>query len=204
MPSRALQVWHADSRRALDEIESAHRAVGGAGRGRRTATQQINQAYAVLLASQFQRFCRDLHTECVEHLVECAVAATFGFIMRSRFLEGRKLDAGNPNPGNIGSDYGRLGIPFWDAVAALDTRNKERQRTLSELNVWRNAIAHQDFTHRELHGRHRVRLAQVRSWRAACNRLAVDFDRAVHAHLTDLTGTSPWQEEEWEGRRRSR
>ncbi len=204
MPSRALQVWHADSRRALDEIESAHRAVGGPGRGRRTATQQINQAYAVLLASQFQRFCRDLHTECVEHLIACAVAATFGFIMRSRFLEGWKLDTGNPNLGNIGSDYGRLGMPFWASVAALDARNKERQRTLSELNVWRNAIAHQDFTHRELYGQDRVRLAQVRAWRAACNRLAMDFDRAVHAHLVDLTGTPPWQEEKWEGRRRSR
>lgn len=192
MSSRALQVWISDSKRALDEIEAAHRAVGGVGRGRRTATQQINQAYAVLLASQFQRFCRDLHTECVEHLIACAVEAAFGFIMRSRFLEGRKLDAGNPNPGNLGSDYGRLGIPFWPAVAAQDARNSERQRILSELNVWRNAIAHQDFTNRELRGKQRVRLAQVRYWRAACNHLAVDFDRALYAYLIDLTGESPW------------
>lgn len=192
MPSRALQVWHADSRRALDEIESAHRAVGGAGRGRRTATQQINQAYAVLLASHFQRFCRDLHTVCVEHLIGSAMGAAYVLVLRSRFINGRKLDVGNPNPGNIGSDYGRLGITFWERVAARDSRNPARQRALGELNVWRNAIAHQDFTHRELGGRDEVQLAQVRRWRAACNHLAVDFDRVLHAYLQGLTGTPPW------------
>ena len=192
MSSRALQVWISDSKRALDEIEAAHRAVGGAGRGRRTATQQINQAYAVLLASQFQRFCRDLHTESAEHIAGTAMSAAIAVILRFRFVEGRKLDAGNPNPGNIGSDYGRLGIPFWDFVRAMDARNRERQRALAELNVWRNAIAHQDFTNRELRGRSQVRLAEVRRWRAACNRLAVDFDGAMHAYLQAMTGKPPW------------
>jgi hypothetical protein len=192
MPSRALKVWHADSCRALDEIESAHRAVGGAGRGRRTATQQINQAYAVLLASQFQRFCRDLHTECVEHLVGSAPGAAFAVIARIRFLEGRKLDTGNPNPGNIGSDYGRLGMPFWELVAAHDAINRARQRTLAEMIVWRNAVAHQDFTHRDLGGRQRVTLVQVRRWRATCNRLAVDFDHVLFAYLQQFTGRQPW------------
>ena len=58
MSSIALQVWQTRGRQALDEVEAAHAAVGGAGRGRRYTTQQINQAYVVLLCSQFQRFCR--------------------------------------------------------------------------------------------------------------------------------------------------
>ena len=53
----------------LDEIAGADAAVGGAARGRRYATQQINRAYAVLLASEFQGFCRDLHSECVDHVL---------------------------------------------------------------------------------------------------------------------------------------
>jgi len=52
---------------ALDEIEAAHASVGGTGPGRRYATQQINQAYALLIASQFQGFCHDLHTESGLH-----------------------------------------------------------------------------------------------------------------------------------------
>lgn len=55
--------------RALDEIEAAHASVGGTGPGRRYATQQSNQAYAMLLASQFQGFCRDLHTESVDQVM---------------------------------------------------------------------------------------------------------------------------------------
>jgi hypothetical protein len=60
MPSTSYRRWTTIRSSALDEIANAHSAVGGTGPGRRYATQQINQAYAVLLASQFQGFCRDL------------------------------------------------------------------------------------------------------------------------------------------------
>lgn len=63
MPSESLIAWQGSRAAELDELEAALRAVGGIGRGRRHATQQLNQAYAVLLSSQFQGFCRDLHTE---------------------------------------------------------------------------------------------------------------------------------------------
>ena len=69
MSSVALHHWLTARASALDEIEQAHRSVGGTGRGRRYATQQINQAYAVLLSSQFQGFCRNLHEECADYLV---------------------------------------------------------------------------------------------------------------------------------------
>ena len=61
--SVALQRWMFKAQSALDEIEAAHQAIGGARRGRRYATLQVNHAYAMLLSSQFQGFCRDLHSE---------------------------------------------------------------------------------------------------------------------------------------------
>lgn len=70
MTSASLQHWINERIPALDELESAHRSVGGSGPGRRYATQQINQAYAVLLSSQFQGYCRDLHSECVDYLIQ--------------------------------------------------------------------------------------------------------------------------------------
>ena len=54
---------------ALNDLESAHRSVRGSGPGARAATQQIHQAYTVLLSGQFQGFCRDLHSECADNLV---------------------------------------------------------------------------------------------------------------------------------------
>ena len=66
MPSYSLNHWTRERSEALDEIANAHSSVGGSARGRRYATQQINHAYATLLSSQFQGFCRDLHSECVD------------------------------------------------------------------------------------------------------------------------------------------
>src|SRR5262245_34628199 len=143
MPSQAYQFWTSVRASALDEIENAHRSVGGTGPGRRYATQQINQAYAVLLASRFQRFCRDLHAECVDHVVRTVPSGPLQAVVRVALEFGRKLDHGNPNPGNIGADFDRLGLTLWPAVVAADGRNSGRQATLEELNRWRNAIAHQ-------------------------------------------------------------
>lgn len=192
MSSRSLLTWRGSSARALDEIEAAHRAVGGTGPGRRYATQQINHAYAVLLSSQFQRFCRDLHSEAVD-----ALAATISLpdvleIFRLQLTTGRKLDSGNPNPGNIGSDFGRLGMDFWPDVLASSPRNPARRTSLEMLNRWRNAIAHQDFDAASLAGRTELHLADVRRWRATCNALTQQFDAAVARHLAIILGTAPW------------
>jgi hypothetical protein len=123
MPSLALQDWSARRAAALDEIEHAHRSVGGAGPSRRFLTQQINQAYAVLLSSQFQGYCRDLHTGCAEYLLAPVVSPVLLATYRKNLLFGRKLDTGNPNPGNMGSDFNRLGLSFWPAVEADHPRN---------------------------------------------------------------------------------
>lgn len=192
MPSRALAIWQVEARRALNEIDAAHRAVGGIKRGRRFAVQQINQAYVLLLSSHFQRFCRALHTECVEHLLGSPQYAAIRLILYSSLVEGRKLNWGNANAGNIGSDYARLGLDLWAGVHASDPRSEERQRQLEELNLWRNAVAHHDFDKPRLAGRTELTLSEVRAWRRACNALALDFDRVARAYLIGITGQAPW------------
>src|SRR4051794_1624106 len=107
MSSHSLSRWEVERSRAIDEIAFAHASVGGSGRGRRYATHQINQAYAVLLSSQFQGFCRDLHSECIDYIV-AETPIHLQIVLREQFLYGRKLDTGNPNPGNIGADFGRF------------------------------------------------------------------------------------------------
>jgi hypothetical protein len=192
MPSVSLRIWASARAAALDEIEGAHRAVGGTGPGRRYATQQINQAYALLLSAQFQGFCRDLHSECAEHLAQAMPTQGLQDILRQEFGLHRRLDGGNPNPGNLGADFNRLGIRFWDEVARHDARTPVRVRLLEELNAWRNAIAHQDLDPARLGGRILLRLRRVRAWRAACHGLAQSFDQMLGAYLLTVTGTSPW------------
>lgn len=188
MPSVAFGRWTTAAKAALDEIEAAHRALGGSGPGRRYATVHVNHAYAVLVSSQFQGFCRDLHSEAVDFLSVSIAPARVGAAVRGPMVQGRKLDQGNPNPGNLGSDFGRLGMDFWRDVKAFDKRNARRLVHLDALNVWRNAIAHQDWT-KVGPG---LRLQQVRTWRSACEALAISFDAAVRDHLHGLVGRAPW------------
>lgn len=195
MASRALHRWQTEAQTSLDEIEQAHRAVGGVGPGRRYATQQINQAYVVMISSQFQRFCRDLHSEAADHLTYDPNPNPRYFLLRMRLTEGRKLDSQNPNPGNLGSDFGRFEFAggFWGEVRSADPdRMRRLQSELELLNVWRNAIAHQDFTAPQLQGRTTVRLGDARRWRTTCQALALCFDQVVNQRLTAILGVVPW------------
>jgi hypothetical protein len=137
MPSHALRHWQTRSRKVLDEFEATHAQLGGSSSSRRFARQQIAQAYVVALCSQFQRFCRDLHEEAVDGLTSDPAHEPLGRILRSNLSTGRRLDSGNPSPGNLGNDFGKLGVQFWDEVRQHNARNADRQKQLEELNGWR-------------------------------------------------------------------
>jgi len=99
---------------------------------------------ARVFGSQFQGFCRDLHSEAVDHLVGYIAPATLRTIAHDQLISSRTLDRGSPTPGHLGADFGRFGIEFWPAlIARAPSRNEWRRRMLDELAVWRNAIAHQ-------------------------------------------------------------
>jgi hypothetical protein len=91
MPSVSYGRWITTRRRELDEIERAHTAIGGTGRGRRYATQQINHAYLVLSASQFQGYCRDLYTESVDYLVPGLTPQSFQASIRELLTQNLQL-----------------------------------------------------------------------------------------------------------------
>ena len=189
MPSNSLTNWRGERSDALDEIENAHTMVGGTGRGGRYATRQINYAYAALLSSQVQGFCRDLHSECVDHIV-AAVPVALQTFLRVELVWNRMLDRGNPNPGNTGQDFNRLGMQFWPAVRAKSPGNERRRQLLQELVGWRNAIAHQDFG--PVGGNPTLHLSRVRTWRRAVDALADAFDATAYDYLTTLLGAVPW------------
>jgi RiboL-PSP-HEPN len=190
MASKSLHRWKTIQKDELDKIEHAHAAVGATGRGRWYATQQVNQAYVVLLASHFQSFCRDLHSESIDFLVSLTKPPYLQPILRANLLRGRKLNHGNANFDNIREDFDRLRIDFRIEVDSYDPSPNPLRKKLQALNDWRNAIAHQDFA--RVTGSTRLQLDQVRQWRGACGQLAQVFDKAIRRYLQNLTGISPW------------
>jgi hypothetical protein len=191
VPSAALERWNGERVQRLDEVEAVHTRLGK-GRGRRWFTEQLNRGYLLLLASEFQGFCRDLHTGGTEFVVAQA-PVSIQAIVRTNLTRGRLLDRGNANPGNIGADFGRLSIDLWPRVKAQSSLNPGRQAKLEQLNVWRNAIAHDSVPAdaAKIAGTN-PDFRYARSLRSACHHLARHVDRAVHDGLTALVGAAPW------------
>jgi len=192
MPSPALTAWSTSSATALSQLEAAHRAVGGTRAGRRTNTLQLNYAYVLLLSAHFQAYCRGLHSDATQPLVE-AIDPEIGAVLDVNLAFHRQLDRGNAQPGALGIDFNRFDFDFWPTVEAQDARNTARHRKLGELNAWRNAIAHHDIANRraDLHPR-QVTFSACGSWHGALNGLARSFDRVLADRLQTLLGTRPW------------
>ena len=130
MPSKSYREWLSTRAKALDEIEAAHASVGGSGPGRRYATQQLNQAYAVLVASQFQGFCRDLHTECVALLV-----AHINPPMPVRHLvQARSPRAANSTARTLSPAASELISGFWGSNSGMRSINTTRKAETEEEN----------------------------------------------------------------------
>ncbi len=193
MPSTSYHQWRTVRTAALDEIDAAVATLGGTGRGSRYTNQQVIRSYVLLLASHFQGFCRDLHSECVDHLLNVlAPPLPLRHILSDELTRGRQLDRGNAQPGSLGTDFGRLGIDFWVKMQSSAPDSATWKRDLELLNDWRNAIAHQDFTSPRLGGTMNLRLNRVRHWRTSCRLLARTTDVLMHRYLHTLTGTAPW------------
>jgi hypothetical protein len=196
MPSRSFIRWESDELPTLDQLDQAHQAVGGHGVGRRTATQQINDAYIVLLAGKFQQYCRNLHTEAATAIAASIMPLSLRNIVLASLTRSRALDNVNAQPGSLGSDFGLFGMALWPTLTAQSPRNATRQTRLDQLNVWRNKVAHQDFNLKSAEqavvADTRRTLRWVRVWRSAVEGLASEMDDAVLMHLTALLGTAPW------------
>jgi len=192
MSSPALTAWSTSSAAALSQLEAAHRAVGGTRAGRRTNTLQLNYAYVLLLSAHFQAYCRALHSDSTQMLVE-AVDPGIGAVLDTNLSFRRQLDSGNAQSAALSADFNRFDFKFWTTVEEADTRNAARRRKLEELNAWRNAIAHHDIdSHRSDLRPREVTLAACNSWRGALNGLAESFDRVLADQLATLLGSRPW------------
>ena len=191
MPSISLQRWRSMRATSLDRVEVAYTAISGTGAKRRHATQQLNHAYVVLLAAEFQGFCRDLYREAVD-AISPSIPPALRPMVNAEFDLHRTLQRGNATPSNLGTDFGRFDFDLWPAVDALDGQEPALRRQLEQMNLWRNAVAHSDFNPVKLGGRITVTAKTVRRWRRLCNRVARLIDRVLGDKLQSLLGNRPW------------
>lgn len=193
--SASLLLWQGPAQEVFAELELAHRTVGGHGRGERLLTRQINYAYVTALAAQFQRYCRAVHTEVALALVAGVPDPRLAFVFETHLIQGRRLDRGNPNPANLGADFGRFGLDFWGAILDHGIRNERRRAKLETLIGWRNAIGHGDIGRKREKGElapDEIRLDICRDWRSALGQLVFSIDDVLASHCETLGFPRPW------------
>ena len=199
VPSVALVEWNSRRAQRVQDLLGAHERVGGVGVGRRWRTEQLNWALVLRVAAEFQGYCRDLHDLAAEEIAVQAgqLNGQLQAVVRSMLTEGRRLDGGNANAGNLGSDFGRLGLSLWPEIK----RHSERRAAiwnarLDALNDARNAVAHDDtakLAELAIKGYPLSRLATIRRFYSGVSGLALITDRVVADYLRKLLGgASPW------------
>jgi hypothetical protein len=195
MSSQALADWRTDSYAAFEEIEHAHRAVGGTRPGRRFVTQQLNYAYVTLLAARFQGFVRALHTQTADKVAAGTHSSDYRLLLLESLTSARLLDRRNAHPASIATDFERFGIDVWSKVDAIRKGNDERRKKLEALITWRNAISHHDIDAKLKTGTLdpvAINLDTCKSWRSALNVLAACLDRATADRCEELGLPRPW------------
>lgn len=194
MASSALTTWLGDRIDRLDELEGVHGRLEGTGPGRRWLTEQLDRAYLLVLASQFQGYCRDLHSESAAFVARL-VPSSLQLIVEGSLTLRRSLDQGNPQASNVASDFARFGIDFWDLMITADKRNEGRRDRLDQLMIWRNSIAHDSRIKQgnlDMIVGTKPTLTWVRRWRNALEQLAIWADRVVGEELASISGRRPW------------
>jgi hypothetical protein len=189
MASESLRVWRTDATAAFDEIENAHKAVGGTRPGRRFLTQQLNYAYTMLLAARFQGFVRALQVQTAEAIALGAHNATYTELLRENLTSNRALERHNAQPNSIAEDFARLGLDIWTEADRERSGNDEHRKKLWALITWRNAIAHDDIDAKRAKGALEpatISLGTCRNWRSALNILATSLDKVAAAHCEAL------------------
>lgn len=197
MTSTSLFKWRHERSARLDKLMQAHVVVGGSGVGRRWATEELNHAIVLRLASEFQGFCRDLHNEAV-NAIALAIAngdTRIEEVASLAYRTGRRLDRANADPVTLRRDFDLLGMSFWpDLYSQCPVKGKLWRQNLELLNSARNGLAHDDY---DKVAKIAVlgwplTLASVRRWRSSLDGLAVAMDRLVKQKVQDVWRTTPW------------
>lgn len=193
--SRAYTAWKTTRSADLDRVFGVHREITGTGAGRRHDAEHLNGAIIARLVAEFQGYCRDLHDEAVDHVVQCLGVSDPGLraLTRTAYIRGRDLNTGNPTWNALKNDFGRLEMRLQADMDARYSASPRLREVLKDVLYARNAVVHADDV-KLLNCRNRkhLTLRQARAWRASLNRFVSGIDNTTGAHLKVLTGKVPW------------
>ncbi len=185
MPSASLQFWQNERLPRLSEVEIQLAGSRALAPPNPRLSEENLRAFILLLSAHFQGFCRDLHTESALS-ISIRVRPSLRSLIQAQFTSHRGLDQGNPNLQNLKKDFERFG--FMIELAAAGPGNPARLQNLSDLNRWRNIVAH----HGTIPPSGLPSSADLQVWTNSCNGLAVSLDGIMYNQLRRILRRAPW------------
>ena len=193
--SRAREVWETECADRLQQLEQIHADARGKSPGRRWYIDQLVRSLFVTLVGQFQVYCRELHNEAISVYIASANKRQVE-VLETLLKQGRKLESQNPHRSSLGSDFGRLGFDFIDALKRCRSNSCVDLERLDLLVKFRNAIVHGNESQVQSlvkDNQTRVTLSSYRKFRKTLDRIAQDMDTVVAEELAaGLKVRKPW------------
>lgn len=177
-------VWDIERRVRLEELVEKVAGDGGA------TPAQVGVLY-VALAAEFQGYCRDLHQECIDDLLDQMALVPFALknVVGVTLRNGRALDRQNATTEAVAKDFKDLGISPWEIVQRY---NKDEYHVWREgldlVNSIRDAVAHSNEMKIDQYlERDELTMAKWTTCLDCVARLAVALHGAAEARLRGMT-----------------
>jgi hypothetical protein len=196
MTSPALATWRSSRLPRLDRLLALHPDSAGSATDPAVA-EVCTHALVSRLASQFQGFCRDLHDDAVNAILDAVAVSDEEMrgMLTNGLTVGRGLDRRSADPKTVDDDFARLGADQWVGLAAVRPEAVSSWREgLGALHRARNGVAHDDrdaIAAVAVAG-WPVRVDTVRKWRNLLDDTAEGIDTVASKEISRLIGKNPW------------
>ncbi|TDQ49961.1 hypothetical protein EV190_1145 [Actinorugispora endophytica] len=157
----------------------------------------MNHAVVLRLASEFQGFSRQLHTESLDFLKGRLLPGQpqFWTYLLVPYTKASILNTGNATAKALAEDFGLFGVLLWEKLRQTYPGQVDAwRRELNWLNKARNALAHEDYNQLVKLTADSVSIddARARKWKTVLDELTEGIDRIVGDHFGIVFGVRPW------------
>jgi hypothetical protein len=188
----ALRKWRSNRLTRLDLVLAAHPHAAGS-RTDPAVAPEWTRALVLIVASEFQGFCRDLHDDAAEAIARGVVSddRRIRDIIISGLTVNRGLNRRGADVQTLEDDFLRLGMALWPSLSKQHPiAAPVWLEALRYLHKARNGVVHDDLTS--------VAIAQaagwtlqidtVRRWRKLVNEIAEAMGCIVNQELAESFG----------------
>lgn len=197
MNSPALAAWRSSRLGRLDRLLAVHPDSTGSGTDPAVA-EEWTHALILRLASEFQGFCRDLHTDASKAVARALAASDeeIRLLILVGLTTDRSLNRSSADPQTLAKDFARFRITLWVALEERHPRSVPLwHEGLRYLHLARNGVVHDDLgklASVQAEG-WELKLGTVVRWRNLLDEIVTAMDDVVSTAIADLFGNIRWE-----------